>query len=125
MKTDLDLHPMYLKSDEACLAHLHLGIPAYWVVTSFRYQLRQKSFNKTWSQILEIMLTKKSVTSEAKNLQDKPYILTMLGSYCRSQRDLRKGQRHYLWLVSVFSCFFLLYFRTELVILCSRTSFFS
>lgn len=72
MKTDLDLRPVYHKSDVACLAHLHLGILAYWVVTSIRYQLRQKGFNKTWSQILDIMLTQKSVTSEAKNLQDEP-----------------------------------------------------
>lgn len=72
MKTDLDLRPVYHKSDVACLAHLHLGILAYWVVTSIRYQLRQKGFNKTWSQILDIMLTRKSVTSEAKNLQDEP-----------------------------------------------------
>ena len=72
MKTDLDLRPVYHKSDIACLAHLHLGILAYWVVTSIRYQLRQKGVNKTWSQILDIMLTQKSVTSEAKNLQEEP-----------------------------------------------------
>lgn len=71
MKTDLDLRPIYHKSDVACLAHLHLGILAYWVVTSIRYQLCQKGINKTWSQILDIMLTQKSVTSEAKNLQDE------------------------------------------------------
>ena len=72
MKTDLDLRPVYHKSDVACLAHLHLGILAYWVVASIRYQLRQKGINKTWSQILDIMLTQKSVTSEAKNLQEEP-----------------------------------------------------
>ena len=71
MKTDLDLRPVYHKSDKACLAHLHLGILAYWVVTTIRYQLRQKGFNKTWSQILDIMHTQKSVTSEAQNLQDE------------------------------------------------------
>jgi len=60
MKTDLDLRPVYHKTDEACLAHLHLGILAYWVVTSIRYQLRQRGFNKTWTQILEIMVTQKS-----------------------------------------------------------------
>lgn len=72
MKTDLDLRPVYHKSNVACLAHLHLGILAYWVVTSIRYLLCQKGINKTWSQILDIMLTQKSVTSEAKNLQDEP-----------------------------------------------------
>lgn len=47
MKTDLDLRPVYHKNDVACLAHLHLGILAYWAVTSIRYQLRQKGINKT------------------------------------------------------------------------------
>lgn len=65
MKIDLDLRPVYHKSDVACLAQLHLGILAYWVVTSIRYLLCQKGINKTWSQILDIMLTQKSVTSEA------------------------------------------------------------
>lgn len=72
MKTDLGLRPVYHKNDVAYLAHLHLGILAYWVVTSIRYQLRQKGINKTWPQILDIMLTQKSVTSEAQNLQDEP-----------------------------------------------------
>ena len=71
MKIDLDLRPVYHKSDVACLVHLHLGILAYWVVTSIHYQLRQNGFNKNWSQILDIMLTQKSFTSEANNLQDE------------------------------------------------------
>ena len=72
MKSDLDLRPVYHKSDVACLAHLHLGILAYWVVATIRYQLKQKGFNRTWSQILDIMATQKSVTSEANNLQGEP-----------------------------------------------------
>ena len=69
MKTDLDLRPVFHKRDKPCLAHLHLGILAYWVVATIRYQLKQKGYNKGWTQIVEIMNTQHSVASEMKNLQ--------------------------------------------------------
>ena len=34
LKTDLDLRPIYHKSDDATLAHLHLGLLAYWLVNT-------------------------------------------------------------------------------------------
>ena len=69
MKTDLNLRPVFHKRDKPCLAHLHLGILAYWVVATIRYQLKQKGYNKGWTQIVEIMNTQHSVASEMKNLQ--------------------------------------------------------
>ena len=39
LKTDLDLRPIYPKKDDATMAHLHLGLLAYWVVNTIRYQL--------------------------------------------------------------------------------------
>lgn len=42
LKTDLDLRPIYHKTDEATEAHLHLGLIAYWVVNTVMYQLKQK-----------------------------------------------------------------------------------
>ena len=69
MKTDLNLRPVYHKKDIPCLAHLHLGILAYWVVATIRYQLRQKGYNKGWTQIVEIMDSQCSVASELKNLK--------------------------------------------------------
>ena len=69
MKTDLNLRPVFHKKDKPCLAHLHLGILAYWVVATIRYQLRQKGYNKGWTQIVEIMDTQHSVATEMKNLQ--------------------------------------------------------
>ena len=69
MKTDLNLRPVFHKNDKSCLAHLHLGILAYWVVATIRYQLKQKGFNKGWTQIVDIMNTHHSVASEMKNLQ--------------------------------------------------------
>ena len=69
MKTDLNLRPVFHKKDKPCLAHLHLGILAYWVVATIRYQLRQKGYTKGWTQIVEIMDTQHSVATEMKNLQ--------------------------------------------------------
>jgi hypothetical protein len=41
LKTDLDLRPVYHKKDESSMAHLHLGLLAYWVVNTIRYQLKK------------------------------------------------------------------------------------
>ena len=69
MKTDLNLRPVFHKKDKPCLAHLHLGILAYWVVATIRYQLKQKGYNKGWTQIVDVMDTLHSVATEMKNLQ--------------------------------------------------------
>jgi transposase len=37
LKTDLDLRPIYHKSDNGTIAHLHLGLLAYWLVNTIRY----------------------------------------------------------------------------------------
>jgi transposase len=41
LKTDLDLRPIYHQKDKSTMAHLHLGILAYWLVNTIRYQLKQ------------------------------------------------------------------------------------
>ncbi|MEI6752852.1 MAG: hypothetical protein WCK78_06765 [Paludibacter sp.] len=43
LKTDLDLRPIFHKSDDATQAHLHLGLFVYWVVNTVRYKLQQKN----------------------------------------------------------------------------------
>lgn len=69
MKTDLNLRPVFHKKDKPSLAHLHLGILAYWVVATIRYQLKQKGYTKGWTQIVEVMNTQHSVATDMKNLQ--------------------------------------------------------
>ena len=69
MKTDLNLRPVFHKKDKPCLAHLHLGILAYWVVATIRYQLKQKGYTKGWTQIVDIMDAQHSAATEMKNLQ--------------------------------------------------------
>lgn len=69
LKTDLDLRPIYHKTDDAAIAHLHLGILAYWLVATIRYQLKQKQCNHDWREIVRIMNTQKCVTTTVENIQ--------------------------------------------------------
>ncbi len=67
LKTDLDLRPVYHKTDGAAMAHLHLGILAYWLVATIRFQLKQKGYRHDWSEIVRIMNTQKCVTTNVEN----------------------------------------------------------
>jgi hypothetical protein len=71
LKTDLDLRPIYHKTDTASMAHLHLGILAYWLVATIRYQLKQKKYNYDWREIVRIMNTQKCVTTSVENIRDE------------------------------------------------------
>lgn len=67
LKTDLDLRPIYHKTDAAAMAHLHLGLLAYWVVNTIRHQLKQKGIKNEWRDIVRIMNTQKLVTTTMEN----------------------------------------------------------
>lgn len=67
LKTELDLRPIYHKNDDATLAHLHLGILAYWLVNTIRHQLKSKNINSCWTEIVRIGNTQKVITTTAKN----------------------------------------------------------
>jgi hypothetical protein len=71
LKTDLDLRPIYHKTDDASMAHLHLGIMAYWLVATIRYQLKQKGVQSDWREIVRTMNTQKCVTTSVKNIRDE------------------------------------------------------
>ena len=71
LKTDLDLRPIYHKTDEASMAHLHLGLLAYWLVATIRYQLKQKQFHSDWREIVRVMNTHKCVTTTVVNIKDE------------------------------------------------------
>jgi hypothetical protein len=97
LKTDLDLRPIYHKKDDATMAHLNLGLLAYWVVNTVRYQLKrtenkiendqapvknepqisvipeqeEKPINFQWKEIIRIMNTQKSVLTVSQNRYDE------------------------------------------------------
>jgi len=71
LKTDLDLRPIYHKNDDATMAHLHLGILAYWLVNTVRYQLKNNGITSCWKEIVRIGNTQKVITTSGTNNYDK------------------------------------------------------
>jgi len=71
LKTDLDLRPIYHKKDESTMAHLHLGLLAYWVVNTIRHQLKKENIHSSWGEIVRVMNTQKAVTTLAQNDKDE------------------------------------------------------
>ena len=66
LKTDLSLRPVFHQTDENTEAHLFLGLLAYQLVSSIRYQLKQKGIKHDWHNIIRIMNTQKEVYSTIK-----------------------------------------------------------
>jgi hypothetical protein len=75
LKSDLNLRPVFHKTDEACEAHLHLGLLAYWVVNTIRFQLKKESIRSDWREIVRVMNTQKCVTTTMLN--DKGQVLSV------------------------------------------------
>ena len=68
LKTDLDLRPIYHKSDAATMTHLHLGLLAYWVVNTVRCKLKAHGIHSNWQEIVRIGNTQKIITTHGTNL---------------------------------------------------------
>ena len=67
LKSDLDLRPIYHQKDENTMAHLHLGLLAYWLVNTVRHQLKKEDIHSSWREIIRTMNTQKAVTTLAQN----------------------------------------------------------
>ena len=67
LKTDLDLRPIYHKSDAGTMAHLHLGLLAYWIVNTVRCKLKPHGINSNWQEIVRIGNTQKIITTHGTN----------------------------------------------------------
>ena len=67
LKTDLDLRPVYHKSDIGTMAHLHLGLLAYWIVNTVRCKLKAHGINNHWQEIVRIGKTQKIITTQSTN----------------------------------------------------------
>ena len=75
LKTDLDLRPIFHKTDAAAMAHLHLGLLAYWVVNTIRHQLKQKGIKNEWRDLVRIMNTQKLVTTTMQNQYEQHLVI--------------------------------------------------
>ncbi len=71
LKTEFDLRPVYHKTDKATMAHLHLGILAYWLVNTIRCQLKSHGINHPWTEIVRIGNTQKIISTSGQNTFDK------------------------------------------------------
>lgn len=67
LKTELDLRPIYHKKDRGSIAHLHLGLLAYWLVNSIRCKLKAHGINNEWNEIVRIGNTQKVITTHGYN----------------------------------------------------------
>jgi transposase len=67
LKNDLDLRPVYHKSDAGTMAHLHLGLLAYWVVNTIRCKLKAHGIKSNWQEIVRIGNTQKILTTHGTN----------------------------------------------------------
>ena len=67
LKTDLDIRPVYHKSDDGIKAHLNLAVIAYWLVSVTRYRLKVKGHkNVRWDEIMRIASTQVVVTAKVE-----------------------------------------------------------
>ena len=87
LKTDLDLRPIYHKNDDSTMAHLHLGLLAYWLVNTIRYQLKQSGITDDWKEIKRKASTQKSVLTTGQNNFDA---LIQIKRCTEPSEDLRK-----------------------------------
>jgi transposase len=70
LKTDLDIRPVYHKSDDGIKAHLHLAILAYWLVSSSRFELKKAGINHDWTETVRILSTHKIVSTRIQQTND-------------------------------------------------------
>jgi transposase len=71
LKSDLDLRPIYHKNDESTIAHLNLGLLAYWLVNTVRQKLKRQGVNHNWKEIVRIANTQKVITTSGTNTAQK------------------------------------------------------
>ena len=71
LKTDLDLRPIYHKNDESTLAHLNLGLLAYWLANTIRCKLKSNGINICWKEIVRIGNTQKVISTSGFNKANK------------------------------------------------------
>ena len=71
LKTDLEIRPVFHKTDENTMAHLFLAVLAYQLVSTIRYRLKAKGIHHDWSHIVRIMNTQKAATVTMQDKNDR------------------------------------------------------
>ena len=69
LKSDLDIRPVFHKTDGGIKAHLNLAVLAYWIVSVTKYRLRMKDYpNVRWDEIMRIAQAQVVVTAEMETV---------------------------------------------------------
>ena len=71
LKTDLEICPVFHKTDENTMAHLFLAVLAYQLVSTIRYRLKAKGIHHDWSHIVRIMNLQKAATVTMQDKNDR------------------------------------------------------
>jgi transposase len=71
LKTDLEIRPVFHKTDENTMAHLFLAVLAYQLVSTIRYRLKAKGIHHNWSHIVRIMNMQKAATVTMQDKNDQ------------------------------------------------------
>lgn len=67
LKTDLDIRPVFHKTDSGIKAHLNLAVLAYWVVSVTKHKLKVNGYeNVRWDEIMRIASTQVAVTARVE-----------------------------------------------------------
>ncbi|MFW6002281.1 MAG: transposase, partial [archaeon] len=91
LKTELSLRPVFHKHDENVESHLSLGLIAYQLVATIRYQLKQQGINHDWQNIVRIMNTQKEVISTIKSEKNKTIMLKKCSTPHVEAREIYKA----------------------------------
>ena len=78
LKTDLQIRPIYHQNDNAILSHIFVGLLAYQIVNTIRFQLKKHGITLSWDKIVKKLNTYKSITTDMMTKDKKKIIL----KYC-------------------------------------------
>ncbi len=71
LKADLNMRPVFHKSDYNTMAHMNLAVMAYQLVNTIRHQLKAKGIHHNWSHLVRIMNSQKAVTATMLDKQGR------------------------------------------------------
>ena len=71
LKTELNIRPVFHQKDYNSMAHIFMGVLAYMVVNTIRFQLKKQNISYDWKNIVRIMNTQKIITTTMKNDKGK------------------------------------------------------
>ena len=90
----MDLRPVFHKTDDASMAHLNLGLLAYWLVSTIRYQLKQKGYNAQWREIVRTMNTQKCITTTMENIDNEMISIRQCTEPNQKVKDIYKMMKY-------------------------------